>query len=294
MIIKGMNSEDMLSDIKIDDNLIREARVKVYKDIMKGIKKTGDTDMCVMSVKSDATRNRYVVYASWYKGRPLTYYVAIANLFGIGDDFVIPTKETITVITAHAMKRIRERIMPTNDIPDRDVRIATIIQKLFRPNMVYPMAMANDPSFLTEGVDGLVRSLTKSKIDLMRCDGMFLVCDKTDGRMAVVKTVMSINMVLNGGNSDIGNYLNMMFYYLNHEMIDISKISNEERKKIANMPYANTSILANLFTGYQNRIKLNERNGGLDFKSLFKSMGSERLAYMIYKRNRSILKKFKL
>lgn len=60
------------------------------------------------------------------------------------------------------------------------------------------------------------------------------------------------------------------------------------------MSYANISILANLFTGYQNRIKLNERNGGLDFKSLFKSMGSERLAYMIYKRNRSILKKFKL
>lgn len=33
MIIKGMNSEDMLSDIKIDGNLIRKARVKVYKDI---------------------------------------------------------------------------------------------------------------------------------------------------------------------------------------------------------------------------------------------------------------------
>lgn len=31
MIIKGMNSEDMLSDIKIDGNLIRKARVKYIR-----------------------------------------------------------------------------------------------------------------------------------------------------------------------------------------------------------------------------------------------------------------------
>lgn len=294
MIIKGMNSDEILSDLKIDDNLIRKARAKVSKDITRNIKKTGNTDMCVMSIKSDITKNRYVVSASWYKGRPLTYYVAIANLFGIGDDFVISTKDTVTVITAHAMKRIQERIIPTNDIPDRDIRIATIIRKLFRPDMVYPMAMANDPSFLTEGVDGLVRSITNSKIDLMRCDGMFLVCDKIDGSMIIVKTVISISMVLDSGNKEIGKYLNTVFYYLNHDMIDMLKLSYEERERIFNTPYTDTSFIVNLFSGYQNKMKLNERNGGLDFRSLLKKIGSEAMAKIIYKNSRSIIKKFKL
>lgn len=64
MIIKGMNSDEILSDLKIDDNLIRKARAKVSKDITRNIKKTGNTDMCVMNIKSDITKNRYVIYAS--------------------------------------------------------------------------------------------------------------------------------------------------------------------------------------------------------------------------------------
>ncbi len=261
MILKGMTGDEIRSQIREDGNLITKARGKLLRSLSDHMRKRGkEGGNNVAVVDSEKTRNRYAVHATWYKGKVYTYYAAIANLYGMGNDFVIPVGNSITVITAHAMKRIKERVICPVSVKDPIGAGMIIIGMIFRPDMVYPMSMANDPSFLYEGTEGLLRSLADGRVFLIRCDRMFLIEEPIEDGMCVIRTAMDIKMVSERKNRKIGTYLSSMFYIMNKDKVDFSVFGMDRKDEIRKAVERKNDFFLCLFGGYQNRVGTNKVN----------------------------------
>lgn len=239
MILRGMT----LGEVKVQLMSEREDVRKLRKEAAKALSRHGGDHIHMSGISNK--RNLYYCKAYKVNGNIRTMVICVAPLMGKSDDYIIMKGDNVVVFTAHAVKRLKERleVEGTGDIErtDRKIRNAMILASLFGENESYPGMAANTMINYQQDLRMMNARSDNGKGELfylVRCRICALVVKIIPEEGYVVKTIISDKMASEEGRrrferiNAIFAVISSAHMMLNRNMYQASLV-NEQRRTIA-------------------------------------------------------------
>ena len=195
MILEGMTLSEVRKQLLLEKRDVDKLRKKVASLLKK---ERGKVAVYMTGVSN--RNNLWVCGASEIKGKPSTVAICVAPLVGRSDDYIMIVNDCVVVFTAHALKRLKERVgvMDSEDYDevDRKVKNAMILMSLFGANEAYPTMSANVHLMRQMDLDSLNTAHSGRKMyQLVRTHLCTLVVEVVDDGGYIVRTIIADEMI---------------------------------------------------------------------------------------------------
>lgn len=197
MILEGMTIDEVRRQLKAEKRDVEKLRKEATRTLNKK-SSLSNGDIATLSGTSKG-RNFYLCQAYKTKSGVRTMVMCVAPLMGKSDDYIFLKGDDVVVFTAHAVKRIKERVemeyKKEEEEIDRKVLNGMMLFALFGDNEAYPGMSANID--LLKQMDINILNLAHSDGKMfwfVKCRVCVMLVEVTGNHGYIVRTIISDKM----------------------------------------------------------------------------------------------------